>query len=121
MAGLEHEPFRKISSQRTEEVQIKVIVDATLQTKPDVATHWSCRTLAERFGVSHMTVARIWDRHGLQPHRVRNFKLSRDKQFAEKLTDVVGLYLNPPDKALVLCVDENPGFKRWIERNQVCR
>ena len=74
VAGLEHEPPRKISSQRTEADQIKAIVDATLHTKPEDATHWSCRTLAERFGVSHMTVARIWDSHGLQPHRIRNFK-----------------------------------------------
>src|SRR5881392_2027140 len=116
-AGLEHEPPRKISAQRTEEDQIKAIVNATLHTKPDDATHWSCRTLAERFGVSHMTVARIWDSHGLQPHRVRNFKLSRDKQFVEKLTDVVGLYLNPPDKALVLCVDEKSQIQA-LDRTQ---
>jgi len=89
VAGLEHEPARKTSSQRTKDEQIKAIVEATLHTKPEDATHWSSRTLAERFGVSHMTVSRIWDSHGLQPHRVRNFKLSRDKQFVEKLTDVV--------------------------------
>ena len=89
VAGLEHEPSRKASSQRTRDDQIKAIVEATLHTKPEDATHWSSRTLAERFGVSHMTVARIWDSHGLQPHRVRNFKLSRDKQFVEKLTDCV--------------------------------
>src|SRR6266568_1113364 len=117
VAGLEHEPPRKISAQRTEEDQIKAIVNATLHTKPDDATHWSCRTLAERFGVSHMTVARIWDSHGLQPHRVRTFKLSRDKAFVEKLTDVVGLYLNPPDKALVFCVDEKSQIQA-LDRTQ---
>lgn len=117
VAGLEHEPPRAASSQRTEADQIKAIVDATLHTKPEDATHWSCRTLARKFGVSHMTVARIWDRHGLQPHRVRNFKLSRDKQFVEKLTDVVGLYLNPPDKALVLCVDEKSQIQA-LDRTQ---
>src|SRR5881296_1129724 len=117
VAGLEHEPPRKTSSQRTEEDRVKAIVEATLHTKPDDATHWSCRTLAQRFGVSHMTVARIWDSHGLQPHRVSNFKLSRDKQFVEKLTDVVGLYLNPPDKALVLCVDEKSQIQA-LERPQ---
>ena len=79
VAGLEHEPPRKISAQRTGADQIKAIVNATLHTKPEDATQWSCRTLAQSFGVSHMTVARIWDSHGLQPHRVRNFKLSRDK------------------------------------------
>src|SRR5213593_4296319 len=117
VAGLEHEPPRKTSSQRTEEDRVKAIVEATLHTKPDDATHWSCRTLAQRFGVSHMTVARIWDSHGLQPHRVSNFKLSRDKQFVEKLTDVVGLYLNPPDKALVLCVDEKSQIQA-LDRTQ---
>src|SRR3990170_2890791 len=85
---------------------IKAIVDATLQTTPPGATHWSCRTMARAQGVSPATVARIWDAHGLAPHRIRTFKLSRDSKFVEKLTDVVGLYLNPPQKALVLCVDE---------------
>ena len=86
--------------------QIQQIVEATLQTKPPAATHWSVRSMAEVQGVSPATVQRIWDAHGLAPHRTRNFKLSRDRHFVEKLTDVVGLYLNPPDKALVLCVDE---------------
>ncbi len=115
--GLEHEPPRKASSRRTTQDQIKAIVEATLHTTPPDATHWSTRTLAEQFGVSHMTVARIWDSHGLQPHRVRTFKLSRDKQFVEKLTDVVGLYLNPPDKALVLCVDEKSQIQA-LDRTQ---
>jgi transposase len=117
VAGLEHESPRKTSSQRTKDDLIKAIVDATLHTTPEDATHWSCRTLAQRFGVSHMTVARIWDSHGLQPHRVSNFKLSRDKQFVEKLTDVVGLYLNPPDKALILCVDEKSQIQA-LDRTQ---
>src|SRR5215831_1727999 len=86
--------------------KIQQIVDATLQTKPAAATHWSVRSMAKVQGVSPATVQRIWDAHGLQPHRTRRFKLSRDKRFVEKLTDVVGLYLNPPDKSLVLCVDE---------------
>jgi transposase len=81
-------------------------VEATLHTKPKDATHWSTRTMAKVQGVSHSTIQRIWDAHGLQPHRVKTFKLSRDKRFEEKLTDVVGVYLNPPDKAVVLCVDE---------------
>ena len=117
LAGLEHEPSRSVSSQRTTEDQVKAIVEATLHSKPPAATHWSSRTLAKRFGVSHMTVARIWDSHGLQPHRVRSFKLSRDKHFVEKLTDVVGLYLNPPDKALVLCVDEKSQIQA-LDRTQ---
>lgn len=86
--------------------KVKAIVEATLQTPPPGATHWSCRTMAKAQGVSAATVQRIWDDHGLQPHRVETFKLSRDRKFVEKLTDVVGLYLNPPEKAAVLCLDE---------------
>lgn len=115
--GLEHEPARKPSSQALDEALIKKIVDTTLQTTPPDATHWSTRTLGLHLGVSHMTVARVWDSYGLQPHRVRKFKLSRDKQFVEKLTDVVGLYLNPPDKALVLCVDEKSQIQA-LDRTQ---
>lgn len=117
MAGLEHEPARKASSQQTKDDQIKAIVEATLQTKPDDATHWNSRTLADQFGVSHMTVARIWDSHGLQPHSVRNFKQSRHKQVVEKLTDVVGLYRNPPDRAVILCVDEKSQIQA-LDRTQ---
>jgi transposase len=97
--------------------QIKAIVDATLQTTPPGATHWSCRTMARAQGVSPATVQRIWDAHGLAPHRVRTFKLSRDRRFTEKLTDVVGLYLNPPDKAIVLCVDEKSQIQA-LDRTQ---
>ncbi len=86
--------------------KVKEIVTATLQTKPRAATQWSVRTMATAQGVSPATVQRIWDAHGLAPHRTRTFKLSRDTRFVEKLTDVVGLYLNPPDRSLVLCVDE---------------
>ena len=104
--GLAEDAPHGASPQRLEETQVKAVVEATLHTTPPDATHWTTRTMARRMGLSHMTVARIWDAHGLQPHRVKTFKLSRDKQFVEKLTDVVGLYLNPPDRALVLCVDE---------------
>jgi transposase len=104
--GLSEDAPHGPSAQGLAPEKIKAIVHATLQTTPPDATHWSTRTLAKVHGVSHATVARIWDAHGLKPHRVRPFKLSKDKQFVEKLTDVVGVYLNPPDKALVLCVDE---------------
>jgi transposase len=97
--------------------KIKQIVDATLQTKPKAATHWSVRTMAEAQGVSPASVQRIWDAHGLEPHRTRNYKLSRDKLFVERLTDVVGLYLNPPDKALVVCVDEKSQIQA-LDRTQ---
>jgi transposase len=86
--------------------RIKAVIDTTLQSKPKGSTHWSCRTLAANQGISKSTVNNIWRSHNLKPHRTRTFKLSRDPKFLEKLTDVVGLYLNPPDKAIVLCVDE---------------
>src|SRR3982074_3181803 len=86
--------------------KIKQIGVATTQTTPPGETHWSCRSMAKAQGVSPATVQRIWDAHGLKPHRVRTFKLSNDPRFTEKLTDVVGLYLNPPERALVLSVDE---------------
>src|SRR2546429_3706947 len=82
------------------------LIAATLETKPKGMTHWSCRTLAKAQGVSHSTVNRLWQLHNLKPHLSRTFKLSRDSKFIEKLTDVVGLNLNPPQKAIVLCVDE---------------
>ena len=88
--------------------KVKAVVDATLQTTPPDATHWSVRTMAKAQGLSHAVVHRIWQAHGLQPHRVETFKLSRDPDFVKKLRDVVGVYLHPPDKALVLCVDEKP-------------
>jgi transposase len=94
------------STRRLNSEKVKAIVEATLHTKPKDATHWSTRTMAKAQGVSRATIQRIWDAHGLQPHRVKNFKLSTDKHFEKKLTDVVGVYLNPPDKAVVLCVDE---------------
>src|SRR5437868_9986530 len=80
-------------------------------------THWSCRTLAKAQGVSHSTVNRLWQLHNLKPHLSRTFKLSRDSKFIEKLTDVVGLYLNPPQKAIVLCVDEKTQIQA-LDRTQ---
>jgi transposase len=82
------------------------IVQLTLNTVPEGATHWSCRTMAKQVGVSPASVQRVWREHRLYPHRVSTFKVSKDPQFLEKLTDVVGLYMNPPDNAAVLCLDE---------------
>jgi transposase len=97
--------------------KVKQIVEATLHSHPVAATHWSVRTMAAAQGVSPATVQRIWDAHGLQPHRSETFKLSRDRRFVEKLTDVVGLYLNPPEKALVLCFDEKSQIQA-LDRTQ---
>jgi transposase len=97
--------------------KIEEVINATLQIKPEGATHWSCRTMAEEQGISKSTINRIWQSHGLQPHRIKQFKLSRDPRFLEKLTDVVGLYLNPPEKAIVLCVDEKSQIQA-LDRTQ---
>ena len=97
--------------------KIKDIVEATQLTTPPNATHWSTRTMAKAQGVSEATVRRIWKRYNLKPHLIETFKLSRDKHFIEKLSDVVGLYLNPPDKAIVLCVDEKSQIQA-LDRTQ---
>ena len=97
--------------------KIKAIVDATLQTKPAGMTHWSCRQMARSQGVSRSTISNIWRSHNLKPHRVKHFKLSRDPMFLEKLTDVVGLYLNPPQQAMVICVDEKSQIQA-LDRTQ---
>ena len=86
--------------------KIKQVVHMRLHEKPPNATHWSVRSMGTAAGLSYSSVQRIWQAHGLKPHLVETFKVSRDKNFAAKVEDVVGLYLNPPDKALVLCVDE---------------
>jgi len=103
--GLDDEPRcgapRKIGDDRIEE-----IITLTLETKPADATHWSTRGMAKASGVSTSTVQRIWRAFSLQPHRAETFKLSTDPQFVEKVRDIVGLYLDPPDKALVICIDE---------------
>lgn len=104
--ALRHDPKRQRSRRKLIPALEKQLIETTLQTKPPGATHWSTRTLARRLGVSHMSVHRAWQRYDLQPHRVEKFKLSNDPNFEAKVRDVVGLYLNPPDRALVLCVDE---------------
>ena len=86
-------------------VMRKVLSKTAGETPPN-ATHWSVRSMARAAGISHTSVQRIWAEAGLKPHLVRRFKISNDPQFEEKVTDVVGLYMNPPDRALVLCVDE---------------
>jgi len=105
------------SSRRLEGAKVRAIVEATLHTTPANATHWTTRTMAKAQGVSRSTIARIWKAHGLQPHRISTFKLSKDKHFVEKLADVVGLYLDPPEKALVLCVDEKTQIQA-LDRTQ---
>jgi transposase len=97
--------------------KIAEIVRLTTQTTPDGATHWSTRTMAKQVGVSHATVQRVWKDLGLKPHLVDSFKVSTDPRFAEKVIDVVGLYLNPPDQAIVLCMDEKSQIQA-LDRTQ---
>ena len=97
--------------------KIKQVVRMTLHEKPPNATHWSVRSMGAAAGISYSSVQRIWQAHGLKPHLVETFKVSRDKNFATKVEDVVGLYLNPPDKALVLCVDEKSQIQA-LDRTQ---
>jgi transposase len=107
LAGLHDEP--RPGAQRTiTDAQVERVIATTLEEAPAGATHGSTRRLAARVGMSQSAVVRIWHAFGLRPHRVDTFKLSRDPLFIDKVRDVVGLYLNPPDRALVLCVDEKP-------------
>jgi transposase len=101
------EPQKRKRSRRvlTPELEQRIL-DTTLKTRPADATHWSARVLAAKLGVSRMMVQRLWQRHDIQPHRVEKFKISNDPKFEDKVRDVVGLYLDPPDRAFVLCVDE---------------
>ena len=105
MDGLLDEP-RVGAPRKITDKQVEDVVTRTLETMPDNATHWSTRLMAEKTGLSQNAIVRIWHAFGLQPHRVKNFKFSKDPQFVEKVRDIVGLYLNPPDRAIVLCVDE---------------
>lgn len=117
VAGLLRDAPRPGRRKRISARKVEAIVNATLHTTPRDATHWSARSMARVQGVSEATVRRIWHAHGLQPHRTKTFKLSRDPEFVGKLREIVGLYLNPPDKALVLCVDEKSQIQA-LDRTQ---
>lgn len=117
LAGIERDAPRAGRTPRIHSPTIQRSVMLTTTPPPPAATHWTTRTLAPVVGGSPKTVHRVWQAHGLQPHRVRTFKLRRDPQFVEKLTDVVGRYLNPPDKALVFCVDEKSQIQA-LDRTQ---
>lgn len=105
LEGLADEP-RPGAPREISDSQVEEVVTRTLESTPPQATHWSTRSMARATKVSHMAVARIWRAFGLQPHRTETFKLSSDPFFVEKVRDIVGLYLNPPEHALVLCVEE---------------
>lgn len=117
VAGLEKDAPRPGRKCRISPTKIQSVVEATLNTKPSNATHWSTRSMAKAQNLSEASIRRIWQMYNLKPHLIETFKLSRDKNFVEKMTDVVGLYLNPPEKALVLCVDEKSQIQA-LERTQ---
>lgn len=109
--------FRSGAPRSISDDQVEEVVRLTLETTPKNATHWSNRELARKVGLSRESIRRIWRAFGLQPHRTECFKLSKDPFFVAKVRDIVGLYLNPPDKALVLCVDEKSQIQA-LDRTQ---
>lgn len=114
VAGIEKDAPRP---GRVRQIDVEEIVRKTTQEKPDNATHWSTRSMARALGISAASVRRVWQAHGLKPHRVETFKVSRDPQFAEKLEDIIGLYLNPPQQAVVFSVDEKSQIQA-LDRTQ---
>ena len=117
LAGIEREQPGRGRKAHKRKHWARTIVEVTLHTKPKNATQWSVRSLAKHLGVDKSLVQRVWRAHELAPHRVRTFKLSRDQHFIEKLIDVVGLYLRPPERALVLSVDEKSQIQA-LDRTQ---
>ena len=114
--GLMDEPRPGVPRTITD-AQVEEVVTRTLETKPPNATHWATRSMAEATGMSQTAIVRIWKAFGLQPHRTSTFKLSKDPQFIDKVRDVVGLYMNPPERAIVLCVDEKSQVQA-LDRSQ---
>lgn len=112
-----HDELRQGRPRTVTEEQIAELIRKTLKSRPKDATQWSCRSISDETGISKSTVNRLWKAFGLQPHRQRHFKLSNDPFFVEKVRDIVGLYLNPPDKAMVLCVDEKSQIQA-LDRTQ---
>ena len=121
LEGLLEERPRSGRPKRISGEQEVAIVKATMKTIPKNATHWSVRAMAASQKVSSATVQRIWKKHKLQPYRVESFKFSNDPEFAPKVRDIVGLYMNPPDKAIVLSVDEKARFRRSTGRSRSFR
>jgi putative transposase len=112
-----HDELRPGRPRSVSDEKVAELIHKTLQSQPQGQTHWSTRIMADEIGVSHMTVCRVWRTFGLKPHLRNTFKLSTDPFFVEKVRDIVGLYLNPPENALVLCVDEKSQCQA-LERSQ---
>ncbi|GBR32221.1 transposase [Kozakia baliensis NRIC 0488] len=118
-AGVEGltDEYRAGRPRTVSDVQVAQVIERTLNTTPRDATHWSIRSMAAEIGLSHTTVRRIWGAFGLQPHRTETFKLSTDPLFVDKVQDIVGLYMTPPNRAIVLCVDEKSQIQA-LDREQ---
>ena len=117
LAGLEKDAPGRGRTPTITDVKVQEVIRKTTQEKPANATHWSTRTMAEAAGLSEKSVRRIWHKHGLKPHLSRSFKVSNDPEFAQKLETIVGLYLNPPEHAIVLCADEKSQIQA-LDRTQ---
>ena len=117
LAGIERDLPRGGRKPSKRKQVTPLIIETTTQTKPAAATHWSVRTLGEKLGIDKSMVHRVWQASGLKPHLYKTFKVSSDKKFIEKVVDVVGLYLNPPEHALVLCADEKTSVQA-LDRTQ---
>ncbi|MGI0139868.1 MAG: IS630 family transposase [Thermoplasmata archaeon] len=117
LEGIAKDAPRTGRKPRLDSEVIKAIIVKTLHTKPRGETHWSTRTMAREVGLHHSTIARIWNLHGIRPHRTESFKLSKDPKFEEKLFDVVGLYMNPPERSVIFSIDEKPQTQA-LERTQ---
>ncbi|WFU45253.1 hypothetical protein QA640_37765 [Bradyrhizobium sp. CB82] len=119
IAGLHDEP--RSGGRTIDDARIEAVIVRTLESCPENATHWSSRAMAKTSGLSVSTVQRIWWAFGLRPHRMETFKLSTDPNFGAKVCDVVGLYVSPPEHAIVLCVDEKSQIQRWTAASRCCR
>ncbi len=115
--GIQKDAPRPGRTKKVSAAKTQTIIRKTTQEKPDNATHWSTRTMSRAVGLSPSTIGRIWKTHGLKPHRIKTFKLSNDKHFVEKLNDIVGLYLSPPEHAIVLSCDEKSQIQA-LDRTQ---
>ncbi len=115
--GIEKDAYRPGRFPKIKPEIVALVLEKTTQEKPEGASHWSCSRMAKAVGISDSSVQRIWRQHGIRPHQLRTFKVSNDPKFAEKSEDVVGLYLSPPEHAIVLCVDEKSQIQA-LDRTQ---
>ena len=112
--------YRSGRPRTVSDAQVAQVIEHTLNSTPKDATHWSIRSMAAETGLSHTTIRRIWSAFGLQPHRSQTFKLSTDPLFVDKVQDIVGLYMSPPNRAVVLVWTKNPRSRRWIASSRSC-